>query len=138
MSAILRVILILASLVTCIYISRKLKKAQVDTHDTIFWLMFSFILILVSIFPGIADWLSRRLGIYSTVNMVFLIIIFALLLRVFLLTIKISQMENRIRILVEELAIREKDNEKAAKKKWIRPEMDILDPNGQQTEHNRE
>ena len=138
MSAILRVILILASLVTCIYISRKLKNAQVDTHDTIFWLMFSFVLILVSIFPGIADWLSMRLGIYSTVNMVFLIIIFALLLRVFLLTIKISQMENRIRILVEELAIREKDNEKAAKKKWIRPEMDILDPNGQQTEHNRE
>lgn len=138
MSAVLRVILILASLATCIFISRKLKNAQVDTHDTIFWLMFSFVLILVSIFPGIADWLSMRLGIYSTVNMVFLIIIFALLLRVFLLTIKISQMENRIRILVEELAIREKDNEKAAKKKWIRPEMDILDPNGQQTEHNRE
>ena len=138
MSAVLLVILILASLATCIFISRKLKNAQVDTHDTIFWLMFSFVLILVSIFPGIADWLSMRLGIYSTVNMVFLIIIFALLLRIFLLTIKISQMENRIRILVEELAIREKESGKAKKKKWIRPEMTIVDPKGQQTEHNRE
>ena len=136
MSTVLRVILILASLVTCIYISRKLKKAQVDTHDTIFWLMFSFVLILVSIFPGIADWLSMRLGIYSTVNMVFLIIIFALLLRVFLLTIKISQMEHRVSILVEELAIREKDSRKAKQKKWIRPEMKILDLKEQQTEHN--
>ena len=136
MSTVLRVILILASLVTCIYISRKLKKAQVDTHDTIFWLMFSFVLILVSIFPEIADWLSMRLGIYSTVNMVFLIIIFALLLRVFLLTIKISQMEHRVSILVEKLAIREKDSRKAKQKKWIRPEMKILDLKEQQTEHS--
>lgn len=113
MSAVLRVILILASLGTCIYISRKLKKAQVDTHDTIFWVFFSFILILVSVFPEIADWLAMRLGIYSTENMVFLIIIFALMLRVFQLTIKSSQMEHRIRILVEELAIREKQDESA-------------------------
>ena len=136
MSTVLRVILILASLVTCIYISRKLKTAQGDTHDTIFWLMFSFVLILVSIFPEIADWLSMSLGIYSTVNMVFLIIIFALLLRVFLLTIKISQMEHRVSILVEELAIREKDSRKAKQKKWIRPEMKILDLKEQQTEHS--
>ena len=98
--------------------------------------MFSFVLILVSIFPEIADWLSMRLGIYSTVNMVFLIIIFALLLRVFLLTIKISQMEHRVSILVEELAIREKDSRKAKQKKWIRPEMKILDLKEQQTEHS--
>ena len=137
MSTVLRVILILASLVTCIYISRKLKKAQVDTHDTIFWLMFSFVLILVSIFPEIADWLSMRLGIYSTVNMVFLIIIFALLLRVFLLTIKISQMEHRVSILVEELAIREKDSRKAKQKNWIRQEMKILEMKEQQTEKSK-
>lgn len=108
MSAVFRIILVLASLATLIYISRKLKKAQVDTHDTIFWLMFSFILILLSIFPDIANVVSNILGIYSTVNTVFLIIIFALLIRVFLLTIKISQMEHKIRVLVEELAIREK------------------------------
>ena len=108
MSAVFRIILVLVSLATLIYISRKLKKAQVDTHDTIFWLMFSFILILLSIFPDIANVVSNILGIYSTVNTVFLIIIFALLIRVFLLTIKISQMEHKIRVLVEELAIREK------------------------------
>ena len=122
MTAIFRIILILASLGTWIYISRKLKKAQVDTHDTIFWIFFSVILILISLFPRIADWLSARLGIYSTVNMVFLIIIFALLLRVFLLTIKCSQMDHRIKILVEELALREKKDEKK-RRKWVKPAM---------------
>lgn len=115
MSAVFRIILILASIATCFYISRKLKRAQVDTHDTGFWLLFSFILILISIFPQIADWLAAQLGIYSTVNMVFLIIIFALLLRVFLLTIKISQLEHKLRVLVEELAIREKENAEGEK-----------------------
>lgn len=115
MSAVFRIILILASIATCFYISRKLKRAQGDTHDTGFWLLFSFVLILISIFPQIADWLAAQLGIYSTVNMVFLIIIFALLLRVFLLTIKTSQLEHKLRVLVEELAIREKENAEGEK-----------------------
>ena len=134
MSLVLRIILILASVGTCFYISRKLKKAQVDTHDTIFWLLFSCILILVSIFPKDADWMAQRLGIYSTVNMVFLLIIFALLLRVFQLTIKSSQMEHKIRILVEELAIRDKAVQVSEEKilegqkkerVWVKPEMKI-------------
>lgn len=115
MSAVLRIILIVASLGTCIYISRKLKKAQVDTHDTIFWLLFSLILIIISLFPEVADWIAVRMGIYSTVNMVFLIIIFALLLRVFQLTLKTSRMEHRINILVEEIAIREKEKNTESK-----------------------
>ena len=122
MTPIFRIILILASLGTWIYISRKLKKAQVDTHDTIFWIFFSIILFLISLFPQAADWLSAQLGIYSTVNMVFLIIIFALLLRLFLLTIKCSQMDHRIKILVEELALREKRDEEK-RRKWVRPVM---------------
>ena len=75
----------------------------------------ALVLILISIFPQIADWLAAQLGIYSTVNMVFLIIIFALLLRVFLLTIKTSQLEHKLRVLVEELAIREKENAEGEK-----------------------
>lgn len=127
MSDILRIILILASLSTWIYISRKLKKAQVDTHDTIFWILFSLILILLSVFPRIADWMALTLGIYSTVNMVFLVVIFALLIRTFLLTIKISQLEHRVRTLVEELAIRGKSRGEE-RKKWVRPEMKIYYP----------
>ena len=131
MSAVFRIILVLASVATCLYISRKLKKAQVDTHDTVYWILFSGVLILVSAFPGIADWAAGVLGIYTTANMVFLIIIFALLIRVFLLTIKSSQMEHKIRVLVEELAIREKTLEesgiKEKKRKWITPHMELYE-----------
>lgn len=112
MSGELRSILILASVLTCIYISRKLKKSQVDSYGMIFWLLFSGVLIVLSIFPEIVDTLAKIVGIYSPVNMVFLVIIFALLIRVFLLTIKVSQLEHKFETLVEELAIREKSEKK--------------------------
>lgn len=108
MSGILRICLIVASVLTCVYIQRKLKKAQVRGYDTIFWLLFSGVLILISIFPEIADWAAKLVGIYSSENVVFLIIIFSLLIRVFLMTLKISRLENSVVNLVEELAIRDK------------------------------
>lgn len=108
MSGELRIVLVVASVITCVYVSRKLKKSQVSGYDMIFWLLFSGMLIVFSIFPGIMDWMAGVVGIYSSENMVFLVIIFALLLRVFLLTIKVSQIEHKFKVLVEELAIREK------------------------------
>lgn len=118
MSEIFRVILILASIGTCIFISRKLKKAQVDAHDVIFWILFAGVLILLSLFPKIADKLAALVGIYSPENFVFLIIIFSLFIRVFLMNIKISQLQHKMMDLVGELAIKDKiDSEKREKEK---------------------
>lgn len=124
MSTFFRGILIIGSVLTWFYISRKLKKSQADTHDVVFWLLFSGVLILVSLFPQIADELARIMEVKTTENTVFLIIIFALLIRVFLLTLKVSQLGNRIRVLVEELALREKGKEeKRQKKQWVEPRL---------------
>ncbi len=108
MSGIFRVVLILASIGTCVYISEKLKKAQVNAHDVVFWLLFAGVLMILSLFPKIADECARIVGIYSPENFVFLVIIFILVMKVFLLTIKISQLEHKLMNLVEELTVREK------------------------------
>lgn len=105
MTIFFRVILFAVSLSNFIYVSQKLKKSQVEGHATIFWILFSAILIIVSVFPILADELANLLGIYSTENMVFLIIIFTLLVREFFMTIKCSNMEYKIRLMAEELAI---------------------------------
>ena len=57
MSQVFRAILIIVSVITFFYIARKLKKSQVEGYDAIFWLVFSAVLILLSVLPGIA---SRR------------------------------------------------------------------------------
>ena len=64
---------------------------------------------VIGIFPGIAIFLAKIVGIQSPVNFVYLVVIFLLILRSFMLTIRISWLEERVKNLVEEIAIREKD-----------------------------
>lgn len=105
----LRVLLFVASAMTCVYISRKLKKSQIQIMDTVFWIGLSVIFVLFAAFPQIATYLSLLLGFIAPVNFVFLTIIFLLLIRCFLLSIRVSQLDDKLMNLVEELAIREEE-----------------------------
>lgn len=112
MSIVLRIILIIASCLTMFFMMRKIRQSKVQIEDTIFWVIFSFVLLIVSIFPGIADILTKLLGIYSTVNFVFLLVIFILLIKLFLMTIKVSQLETKLRELIQKIAIEENMKDK--------------------------
>ena len=50
----IRVCLILGSFITAGYILRRVRHAKVQIEDTIFWLLFSALLLILAIFPGIA------------------------------------------------------------------------------------
>ena len=106
MSMTLRVVLIIASLLTMLFMLKRIRNAKVQIEDVIFWIIFSALLIGLSIFPELGDFFAGMLGIYSTVNFIFLFIIFLLLLREFTMTIKISQMENKIKELTQKIAIK--------------------------------
>lgn len=110
MSISLRVILLVASILTCCYITRKLRKSQIQIMDTVFWLLLSVVFVLIALFPQFVNWVSILMGFMSPVNLVFLVMIFLLLVRCFLLSIRVSQLEDKLNNLVEELAIREKRN----------------------------
>lgn len=107
MSIALRVMLFTASILTCGYIARKLKKSQIQVMDTVFWIGLSVIFILLSVFPNVVGMLSALMGFQAPVNFIFLFMIFMLLIRCFLMSIRISQLEDKVKNLVEELGIRE-------------------------------
>lgn len=104
---VLRCLLVLGSLATAAFILRRVRKAQVQIEDTIFWLGFSALLLLLSIFPQAAFWLSRALGFQSPINLVYLLIIFVLLVKQFFMTIRISQMDSKLRSLAQKVALNE-------------------------------
>lgn len=79
MSNCLRIILIMVSVMTYFYIARKLKKSQLQVMDAFFWIVFSFVLMVIGIFPGIAIFLAKIVGIQSPVNFVYLVVIFLLI-----------------------------------------------------------
>ena len=113
---VLRVCLILGAFVTAGYVLRRVRQARVQIEDTIYWLALSAVLLLVAVFPGIAYWVSDLLGFVSPINCVYLIVIFLLLARQFVLSIRVSQLDSRLRILTERVALNQQRQEQDEQK----------------------
>lgn len=107
MTIVFRIILIVVSLVTLFGIVKKIRNSKVQIESSLFWIGFSVILLILSIFPKIAECIADLLGIYSTVNFIFLFVIFVLLIHQFYNSIKISQIENKVKELTQEIAVRD-------------------------------
>ena len=113
MTMTLRIALILVAFATCFLIMRKIRQSKMQIENAIFWIVLSIVLVIYSIFPQVADFCAHLLGIYATTNFLFLFAIFVLIVKVFYMTIHISQLESRIRELVQKMALEEKKREEA-------------------------
>lgn len=111
MTMTLRVALILVSLGTCTLIIRKIRQSKMQIENAVFWILLSLVLVVYSLFPQVADFCSRILGIYATSNFLFLFAIFVLIVKVFYMSIHISQLESKITELVQKIALEEKQRE---------------------------
>ena len=105
MSLALRVVLIAVSVLVTVFVLFKIRKAQLNIDDSLYWIFFAFFLVLLSLFPGIAIWASELLGILSPANFVFLFIIFVVLIKLFDLSIDLSVQKHRLNHLVQKLAL---------------------------------
>ncbi len=111
MSLILRICLIIASVLTMGLMIHKIRSSKVQIEDAIYWVIFSIALIVLSVFPQIVYLLSDLLGVESPANLIFLLVIFALLVKVFTLSVRLSQLETRIKELAQKLAISQVEQE---------------------------
>lgn len=116
MTMTLRVALILVSVGTFFLMMRKIRQSKVQIESAIFWIILALVLVVFSIFPGVADMASRLLGIYATTNFLFLFAIFVLIVKVFYMTIHISQLETRVKELVQMMALEEKMREETCER----------------------
>lgn len=115
MGIVLRVLLILGSFTVLLFVVRKIRRAQFDTNDSLFWLILSFGLLILALFPDISFFLSDLLGFQSPSNLIFLIIIALLLIRVFTLQVKLSQLQRKTTLLAQEIALNNTHPEQADK-----------------------
>lgn len=108
MTMMLRLVLIVVSVATTLLIMRKIRQSKMKIEDSVFWIGFLFLLILFSVFPQIAYVLSDLAGTQAPVNFIFLFVIFLLMVRMFRMTVKISQLETKVKELAQKMAIDEK------------------------------
>lgn len=107
MSIALRILLIIVSVMNTLSILKRVRKSKLQIEYSIFWIVFSMLLIVVSIFPQIMIKLAQLIGFVSPANMVFLLVIFALMFKSFHLTLEISQLQYKIEELTQKIALEE-------------------------------
>ena len=99
-----QIVLIFVSLATVTFILRGIRKSQVQINDSLFWIFFSLVLLVFSVFPKLAEIIARALGIVSAVNFIFLFIIYQ-----YQLTVRLSKLDTKFKNLVQTIALRGKD-----------------------------
>ena len=117
MAIALRIALILVSLITLIFIARKIRSSKVKLEDSMFWICFAALIFIFSLFPQIFYMLSDLVGTYSPSNFVFLFFIFVLLIQSFQLSMRVSQADTKIKELTQQLAIEKFERYQSDKRK---------------------
>lgn len=105
MTLTLRILLCIMSVLTCSWIIQRIRKAQAKIEDSVFWILFAGLLIIMSIFPQLVVWGSKMTGVQAPVNFVFLSILFILIVKLFRMSVKISQIESKLQTFVQIYAI---------------------------------
>lgn len=121
MTLTLRVVLILVSLLTLVFVMRRIRSSKVKLEDSIVWFLFAGILFVLSVFPGVFDVMADVAGVYSTSNFVFLFFIFVLLVLCFNMSMRISQADTKIKELTQLLAIEKFERHQNDKEKCEQP-----------------
>ena len=107
----LRIVLILASVLAVIYTLRKIRKAQLNIDDSIYWIVMSVLLLVMSIFPQTAEWGAQLLGFISPANFVLVVMIFMVLIKLFQVAVDLSVAKHRLNLLIQKIALLNKETE---------------------------
>ena len=114
MSWSMRILLLLGSVMTAVYVLRKVRKSKMRTEASVFWLLFSVVLVLLGLFPEIAIGVSAWIGIQSPATLVYLVVIFLLIIKLFLMDHQIAKLQDQLIHVAQHIAMEELEEEKKA------------------------
>lgn len=108
MSIRLQIALIIVTLIYFFTLTRSIKKQKLRTEYAVVWVLFSIILIVMSVFPQIPGFIANMLGIATVINAIYLLIIFFLCCLIYFLYTKVSLLEEKLKNLIHEVALDKK------------------------------
>ena len=76
------------------------------------WLRSTWTPSVLGLFPGAVEWLAVQIGFMSTANMVYLIVIFLLIIKLFLMDQRISHLQRQTVDMAQVFSIRQLQQEK--------------------------
>ena len=115
MSGKLQIVLIVSSLFFLVLTLRYIRKKGLDLYHSIQWFAGSALLLIMALFPGAVEYLAHLVGVELASNFVFLILLAYLLFTLLSLSASVSRQHDRIKRLVQAIALLEKRVEELEK-----------------------
>ena len=105
MNTTLQIILIISTILFCIFILVVTRKKKLSFKYTLLWLIFGVITLLLAIAPAIVINFSNLIHIAEPTNALFLIYIFLIIVIIFYISIAFSKLFEKVTKLIQENAI---------------------------------
>jgi len=98
-------VLVIAALITMVFVLRLVRRRDLRGKYSLLWLATGTVFLVLAIVPGLLDWIADRLGVgYAPAILFGLAIVFLLLVLVHL-SWELTRLEDRTRVLAEDLAL---------------------------------
>lgn len=105
MSVAIRVLLMIGAVSLFVYVVSGVRRSRLKVQETFFWLLLTFVFVLLSVFPRFVERLARLLGFISPINLIFLVIIFLLLVKLFAMDRRLAKTEHQLVQMAQKIAI---------------------------------
>ena len=112
MSVPVRILLLAGAVWTFIYVFRCIRKEKMKDDESFYWIIAAGVLVLLAVFPEIITELAWALGVESPVNLVFLIVIFMLIFKIFFMDRKLAALRHQTTEMIKKTAIEKLNEEK--------------------------
>ena len=103
----LQVVFFTVSFITLVWVIREIRKHQMNIDDSIIWIIWALFLLVLSIYPNLAIFISRKMGFISASNFILSLFIFFLYIILFFQTISMSGLKEKNKELIQKLSIKE-------------------------------
>lgn len=113
----IQIIIGVCLIIGLIAIINMIRRRRLELKYALSWLIAIVFVLVLDCFPSLLTQISRILGIWAPVNMIFFLGFCFSLLIIFTLTVTLSRMSERVRKLSQAVALNEEKIEKLMKEK---------------------
>ena len=89
-----------------------IKKNKLELKYALSWLFLEVGILIITLIPNLLNVISKALGIYNEINMLFFLGFVFIILVIFSLTMSLSRNSERVRKMVQEIALNSYANDK--------------------------
>lgn len=97
--------MLVLAVIFLLIVIKAVNKKKLWLQYSLVWVVISVLMVIVAVFPGIANWMASIMQIETTSNLIYLLAIFALLILTFSLTVIVSKQSQRMKNIIQMVSI---------------------------------